>query len=75
MMNVTAKNLLKFGWLIFLAKTQKKKKQHTIINFAGKLTTQERKKCDTLLARALYACVAPFSMVENTHWKSIFYAI
>ena len=52
-----------------------KKKQSTIINFADKITTQEQKKYNTLLARAIYASASPFSMVENSHWKSFFNAI
>ena len=53
----------------------KKKKQFTIINFADKITTQEQKKYDTLLARAICASASPFCMVENPHWKSFFNAI
>ena len=59
----------------FFSRNLKKKKQSTIINFVDKITTQEQKKYDTLLARAIYASAWPFSMVENPHWKSFFNAI
>ena len=68
-MKVTVKILLKIGWLIFLVNLEKKK-QSTIINFADKITTQEQKKYDTLLARAIYASASPFNMMENPHWKA-----
>ena len=64
------------NWLVnFSSKNLKKKKKSTIINFEDKITTQEQKKYDTLLARAIYASASPFSMVENPHWKSFFNAI
>ena len=64
------------NWLVnFSSKTLKKKKQSTIINFANKITTQEQKKYDTLLAQAIYASASQLSMVENPHWKSFFNAI
>ena len=64
------------NWLVnFSSKNLKKKKQSIIINLADKITTQEQKKYDTLLARAIYASASPFSMVENPHWKSFFNAI
>ena len=44
------------NWLVnFSIKNLKKMKQSTIINFADKITTQEQKKYDTLLARPIYA--------------------
>ena len=62
-------------WLVnFSSKNLKKKKQSTLINFADKITIQEQKKYDTLLATAIYASASPFSMVENPHWKSFFNA-
>ena len=61
------------NWLVnFSSKNLKKKKQSTIINFADKVTTQEQKKYDTFLARAIYASAFPFSMVGNPHYKSFF---
>ena len=58
------------NWLVdFSSKTLKKNKL-TISNFADKITTQEQKKYDTLLAQAIYASASPISMVENPHWKS-----
>ena len=64
------------NWLVnFSSKNLKKKKQSTIINFADKITTQEQKKYDTLLAPAIYASASQLSMVENPHWKSFFNAI
>ena len=64
------------NWLVnFFSKNLKKKKQSAITNFADKMTTQEQKKYDTLLARAIYTSASPFSMVENPHWKSFFNAI
>ena len=63
------------NWLVnFSGKNFKKKEAvyYTIINFADKITTQEQKKYDTLLATAIYASASPFSMVENPHWKKLF---
>ena len=59
------------NWLVnFSSKNLTKKKQSTIINCADKITTQEQKKYDTLLARAIYASASPFSKVENSHRKT-----
>ena len=40
-----------------------------------KITNQEQKKYDTLLARVIYASALPLSMVKNLHWKNFFNAV
>ena len=47
------------NWLVnYSCRNLKKMNQSTIINFADKITTQEQKKYDTLLARAIYKRIA-----------------
>ena len=47
----------------------------TLVHFADKMSSSEKEKLNTLLARAMYASSTSFCIVENSHWQAFYKAI
>ena len=69
-----------FGFSTSSAKSIPKKLKQidarsTLVHFAAKLSLNEQKKVNALLARAMHASGTPVCIVENSHWQAFFKAI
>lgn len=44
----------------------------TINNFIDKVTTNDKVKLDSMLAKAIYASGSPLSLLDNFYWQKLF---
>lgn len=55
-----------------LATTEKKLKTPGIAAFIDNMNPEDQDKADELLSRAIFASRSPLSVVENSHWRTLF---